>query len=1202
MELPEPLSVTPAAQTKLSPPRNSPKNAKMEEIASAEDAIGKCRVLKECLEGMMARLIHHQDMELVPEGQSRPQCLNSPDYAKLKKRLEYSFPEVPDQMKGTVAYEALLEHANAELKGLYDLFEEVLEVKDAALEAIATISGCSVKTHLELYLDANSLLMWNFMELVVAYVRLYIVVREIEERKMALGLYFVSCNFGTTAPSRWRMVARFVSDCDDPFRASAMDFRANDMEPLRKCVKVVMLQISGVIHLALQTTRLQQLQALNLHENDDSLPLPAVDPISRVGLESSVCLHSELCNVAKYVEWVQYSSLVLPGAVFCTEKGIALFRLVWSKELVVRVFRIVSFRTSDAMDSLTSWFPPKGLKYQLAFKKKMKLIHLTKEVVKEAVKSSAAVHHETRAYLHMELAGLCRLIGSCPGLLGPKFPVIIAALSMAQAEMMRYFIHHSDRYGSGKRLSGAWDNKYTNLSMLIGCSSELIRLIRKYSGIVRRYFIEYLSGAHANALRRQLPTLPSIVAESMTENTAKQMKGIADQLVGVSEDSDLSSFRWCCERITGVLSRPEVSSKVLLYESVKSFLQRLITAYHHSTFVDEIESVLSIKAEISEAWWFFPNVKHEFECSLKDVGPSSKYAILYLSVLSSAMDTVHPFCPEDQLSIGCKSARRAEDMAQEFAEWIGSQIEQILDCKKYLDMQTRGDSAAARAERAHTKAQEAKRGERGHSMTNEKLPGMESEGWAYKDVKQLYGIKSNVANLLGSLKSFRDIVVFDRLIVPLEFVREMLAKTFRKYIHKTVIFQEGIVERPTVALSSLGSSMRLLQRVMSPTLLDVNACFRRVLLEECTTWARDYGSFGSPRMKKSNIIDAYPKFYKNLLMDISPGGPIPGVVYVRERSGFVASPATPQGKITPDFFLNEDELKAFCKLCGCSGARALEDEILKFVTERVKILFDHLCSKSRVLQSFVTDVKGPGWEKALRNVAAGEFLDNFVSISISIGNALILRRMLREALRAVYMKVSPDLVDPIIRAHEQIQLAGSHDAEGLEDFKLLMEDFGLNESNGNRYTGVVRDHSLDLAVRPWAGESIWEVLPFTFGASLAADSWKNCRYFGRLSASLGGEHAMIAAMTGLFGTFFGEQQDRTLQAMRCYVEIATRVFLRMKLNESFKDYNFSAMLALMDAFVQEAGPELGRSEFEARLPYVLTNASYLAMSKKNAIS
>ncbi len=1181
-------------------PKPSKDEAKMVEIDSAEDAIGKCRVLKESLEGMMARVLHRRDMELVPEGKNRPQCLDSQDYAKVKKRLEYTFPEVPDAIRSPGAFETLLENANIELQGLYELFEEVLEVKNAAREAICTISGCSVKAYLELFLDANSLLMWNFMELVVAYVRLYIVVREVEERRMALGLYFASCNLGTTAPDSWKMVATFVLACDDPFRASAMDFGAKDVEPLRKCVHGVMLQVSGVIHLALQTTRLQQLQILNLHENDDALPLPAVDPVSRVGLAGSVSLYGQLCNAAKYVEWVQYSSLVIPGAVFCTEKGITLFRLVWSTEVVINVFRSVSFRATDAMDSLTSWFPPKGLHYQLAFKKKTKLTQITKEIVKEAIRSSAGVHYETRAYLHMELAELCRLMGSCPGLLGPKFPVILAALSMAKAEIMRYFLHHSDRPGAGKngRLNNAWNDKYSNVSILIGCSSELIRLIRKYSGVVRRYFVEYLSGAHANTLRRQLLTLPSIVTESMSESTAEQMKGIADQLAGVTEDSDLSNFRWCCERICGALSRPEVSMKVLVYESVKMFLQRLVATYHHSTFVDEIESVLSSKAELSEAWWFLPSVKHEFEYSLTDVGPSSKYVISYLSVISSAMDTVHPFCPEEQLSIGCDSAHQAEGMAQDFAAWIGAQIEQILDCKKYLDMQTRGDSAAARHERAHTKAQQAKRGQMHSTQPDEDLPGKESEGWAYKDVQQLYGIESNVANLLGSLKSFRDIVVFDRLLVPLEFVREMLSKTFRKYMRNTLVFQKGIVERPTVALSSLLSSMCLLQRVMSPTLLDVNACFRRVLLEECTTWARDYGTFGSPRMK-ANIMDAYPKFYEKLLRDISPGGSIPGVVYVKERSGFVASPATPQGSKTPDFFLNEGELKAFCHLFGCSGARALGSAILKFITDRVKLLFDHLRLQATALKSFVTDIKGARWEQALQAISAGDFLGYFVSISIAIGNALILRRMLRQALRDVYMDVSPDLMAPVIMAREQVQLAGLYCAQGLEDFKLLVEDFGLMDKQGTGITGRAQDHSLALALQQWAGESIWEVLPSAFGASLAADSWKNCRYFGRLSASLGGEHALIVTMIGFFDVFFGKQQ---VEAMRCYVEVASRVYLHMKLNGSFKDYNFNAMMALMDSFVQEAGPELDRSEFEARLPYVLTNAAYLAMSKKNAIS
>jgi Membrane-associated apoptosis protein len=124
------------------------------EAAEAAKAVGRCRVLRKYCYGMMAKLLHLHSSVLSAGGRARPQCLLSSDYnSKMKKKLESSFPDQPDVCR-TPQFDNTAPQTLVQLQELYEVFDEVLELRDAMSSAIRDVSGCrsSVPPHFKVRL------------------------------------------------------------------------------------------------------------------------------------------------------------------------------------------------------------------------------------------------------------------------------------------------------------------------------------------------------------------------------------------------------------------------------------------------------------------------------------------------------------------------------------------------------------------------------------------------------------------------------------------------------------------------------------------------------------------------------------------------------------------------------------------------------------------------------------------------------------------------------------------------------------------------------------------------------------------------------------------------------------------------------------------------------------------------------------------
>ncbi|CAM9705501.1 unnamed protein product [Ascophyllum nodosum] len=1193
-------------------------------------SIGRCHVLRRAAAGAMTRLsfLEHHTLQPGGQGQAKPLCMRNPDYTKMKKKIELTFPEQLEQAKAA-GFDGHARGILTELEGVFQVFEDVTEIRHGMAEELRDMSGNRTGTPLKFATDVNPELMMCFMSLMTDYVRLHLVLASVTERKQALGMYYLAyfALHGKKVTPAMTKVNSLISACDNPIHGVATQLGNRACDTVRGCVAGALTVAKEVVDVAIEVNTLRSMNTLSVIDEGDLMAFPCQLPVSQ--RSTTVMLHSELLRYGEYVIWVCLLGLVMPQTVLCQAELTELWSLVCKESLIVPVFRDVTLNLHSEIEKMVMWFPPKNVSLTLSLPEDVRLKKYVKNLAKEAGANSSVKRRERRAYIREQVKGLTALVGVEPGMLGPKLPMVLAACRLAKDELVWYFQHASQ--GSAKRPSKGgidpvqWD---PIVPMLIGELDGLVTAVQRYSSVIQRYYVEYLKGAHLTLLGKliQAAIAHTNLRDKLGKDDVARLSGLTSHLEGLDPEkpdaADLKAFRWDCYRLMGVISEP--GNHLFNDMQVSEMMRRMTRAMEHSEFVDSLEEMLRQHADLSEAWWYFESVlKDDANRCLLAQDSSSKYAASYIKILGSAIDNIHEDCPDEQLIIGTRSADLAEKMAKKMAARVENLVYMLCTKAEALDVPILPHEAAHRAQRQHVASMQAKKS--GAAATQERLPGWESAGWNNNTVTSMSPVERNLTNLLSSLNAHPSgIVVFDRLIVPKEYVRERLEQFFRKYLYSVTVFEGGVVERPTVTLRKLLTCSGVLQSALMRTDIDTSAIVRQVLLDECTDWTRIHGG-GKSRGSEAegegkgkgagekkdkgkgnrNVLDYISRWYVYLLKIICPGGKRGDIVYIPARRGFApCSSAAANGGPPVDMFFDLQELRALCMLLGSGGARSVEKAMLDFVASSVREMQLVLTSKQTVLEEFRSCYTKANWSEALRAVGN---LDSFVAHAIAVGNALTLRGLLLEALGGVYQGSMPSLRHTVDLGCKAVDAGAG--GRGTDAFKRLAGDFGLQLES--------EDHSLLLALEGCIDTPIWSLLPYAFAASFSSDTWRRSEYVSRLGVFKNNEHVVVTTILHLTKAFFrGERgpgagdREAVKGALEEYVKAASFVLLRLKMkhhygggevSSSSPGYKFFCMYAFLDKFVEQC-PEVDRNVLEQYVPYALMHAGYLDMSRQSSSS
>ena len=307
-------------------------------------------------------------------------------------------------------------------------------------------------------------------------------------------------------------------------------------------------------------------------------------------------------------------------------------------------------------------------------------------------------HRERRSYLRGEIGTLNQLFTQLPGLLGPKFPLVMASLTMAKSEILWHFRHVNQQTVRSRMkhyMAENFEDPY--LPILIGLHDELLRLVYSNGKIVENYYTEYLKGAHKKVVEECL--------EGIKEHGAALSVGVQEILGSIvptiealsnSKSKNLEGFRLDWSRVSCVLSAS--GSNALKIESVKNLFARMNRVVEHSRYVDVLRETVEMRSELHELWWYKDEFQKEYTKCLHNASASAHAISFIRSFRVMAESNCHPFCPEEQMPIGQEAARRADDMCGQLADRVIVLLQEMENHIQRNDSQITPMEAARRVE------------------------------------------------------------------------------------------------------------------------------------------------------------------------------------------------------------------------------------------------------------------------------------------------------------------------------------------------------------------------------------------------------------------------------------------------------------------------------------------------------------------------
>jgi NCK-associated protein 1 len=1091
---------------------------------------------------------------------SPPACLTQAEWAKIRKKLDSSFPDVPDMTK-TQGFDSIASNAQDVYDQTLPLYQHFVDVCEYTQQANMMINSIPALTA-EFKLDKSHPTMVTFMRIITDYLKLHLLMAMIDDRKTILALHLFSFQMTkrTTEPNCARVQAT-LKKLEKPQYSVA-----EEMQGISDFVAEVILEFRESITTAFDSDKLRQKNVLNPLDEGLVMAMPTFTAINP--RQTSVPLHDELRYADQYAEWTLFAAFICPSILVRPEIYM-LFNTLATGMLVLPLYEEIVFDLHHETELLAKTYPPKGFNFVVP--KTLKLKKDFKELAIQATTKCGEIRRERRSFLSGEISQLVTLFTDVPGLIAPKFPMVLAALSMARTEVLYYFAHlQVDIPKARAKVYKMEDYFDDQITVLIGASLSLIALVKTHKDVIQNYFSEYLQGAHRLALKDLTDKVKGLAREGVQEI----FTGLPN-LLAPGLENDFEAFRLDWGRAHAVLLSKE-SVSVMKNSAVIDLVHRMRLVISHSQYADSVDQLIIDHCDLSAIWHFRTNLLAIFKQCLSATDVSAKYSLSFLNLLSFVADSVHESCPAEQMARGTAASKLGSDMMNEIAARVDVLLKQFNGQMSGLSTQVAPIEAAYRYERLEA-----------NPNSNEPFAGFESKAENARSIKALIDVQASAVHFFHSISlSPEEIIVYDLVFRP----KELIKKKIQSYLRETYRKQcagKGGVPPPTKLKATLENTCQALQHVSGYIEFDFGKMLRQVLYEESTSCIENHYIPGSSVANLTNALDLasqcvtqhYTSFYKKICEQAVPGGALQGAVMSPLSKGFIGHGS--------ENFADVKEFKALYHLIGGYGMAVLESELVKIVVNRTERIKEFIMSNTSALNNFKQKHNSPdSWEATVgcmtRDIRG---LDSLLVDTVIIGNALCMRRIIADAVRESQAALTPFAGASVGMAKMAIKREAYENNQTLA--YLAQESCGLMDA----MSGTDVDQSMKTAVQELGVSAqeiagVWSFLPYAYAASFGTELWKSTQFDQRQDVMTNNLHTSAMGMTQLF-KFFNFRHD----AVGDFISSASFVLLRMKANsEQFGQYPLRAMCIFVDKFVAETGI-VGRGVLQENIPYAILHSS-----------
>ncbi|KAG8290874.1 Nck-associated protein 1 [Homalodisca vitripennis] len=286
-------------------------------------------------------------------------------------------------------------------------------------------------------------------------------------------------------------------------------------------------------------------------------------------------------------------------------------------------------------------------------------------------------HRERRKFLRTALKELGLILTDQPGLLGPKALLIFIALCFARDEVY-WLLRHNDnppqQKSKGKTAEDLVDRQ---LPELLFHMEELRVLVRKYSQVIQRYYVQYLAGFDAIALNQMMQNLAvcpedeSIILSSLCNN-------IANLSVKQVEDNDLFDFRALRLDWLRLQAYASVAKAPLSLAENRDLASLLDTILFHTKMVDYLDEMMVETSDLSIFCFYSKIFEDQFHMCL-EFPAQNRYIVAFPLICNHFQSCTHELCPEERHHIRERSLSVVNMFLDEMAKEAKNIITTICD-------------------------------------------------------------------------------------------------------------------------------------------------------------------------------------------------------------------------------------------------------------------------------------------------------------------------------------------------------------------------------------------------------------------------------------------------------------------------------------------------------------------------------------------
>nr|XP_020634570.1 nck-associated protein 1-like isoform X1 [Pogona vitticeps] len=925
----------------------------------------KLTILNERGKGVLVRMYNIK--KTCMDSRTKPAFLSEKTMESSIKYINKKFPNLDTRSSTQHLGPVHKEKADIfrALGAYYHTFVDVMEFRDHVYELLNTIDASQCYFDIHINYDFTK----NYLDLIVTYASVILLLSRIDDRKALIGLYHCTHEMihGTSDASYPRL-GQMILEYDNALRKLMEEFG-----PHTKAVSSALLSLHFLF-------------ARRNHSADqwrsDQLFSLISNPAGMIAPANSDTMACEYLSLEVLERWIVIGFLLCHSCLGSTQNCLDLWRAALRGSLYISLVRDevlpIHKVTEEAFGGL------KGYGKRIAD---------AKECKEHAVTHSGQLHRGRRNYLRNAVKEMEAILANEPGLLGPKAIYVFMALSFCRDEVT-WMCRHSEHVSKGKNPEEFTDSCLAELLFLM---EKLRNLLRGHQAILQRYHVQYLSHFDVRVLSDVIQDLTVCPEEEsvIMSSFVSSLSSLTIKQVEAKEKFNFTGLRLDWFRLQAYTS---VAKSPLQLRENHDIAKVMSLVVFHTKMLDSMEEMTVETSDLSVFCFYVRHLEKLFALTMEE--PSMlRYTIGFPLLCASFSHAVHPLCPEEYPHLRSCALGLCNNFLEEMAKQACTCILDICAEQCNLSEPLLPKHCAATISKARNKRTQKASSKKAEAERDK--PGAESLRKDRSLTTNLDKLHLMLTELCWSFNEVSHLVIFEHTVTPAEYLSSQLETCLSRSLVRLAKPNPNSSElaRPSEVLSGVQAYTTFLMSLTHRVGLDTGRLLRSVLLQQ--TQSLDAAG-------EQTLTTLYTNWYlESLLRQASMGS----IVLSPAMQAFVSIPKEGEQIFSAEEFSDVSEMRALAQLLGPYGMKFLSDNLMWHITSQMVELKKLVTENMDVLVQIRSNFYQPEQMAALMPRLTA--VENVLKRMTIIGEILWFRSLAQEGLREVFASHCPFLMGPI---------------------------------------------------------------------------------------------------------------------------------------------------------------------------------------------